>query len=1160
MKDLIVKVLKVILILTAISLIVLMAFGLVLFLDWPWWTGIFIVLGLAGLWAGILFAKKIVARKREQQFVQQIIAQEQAYLDQASSSEKDQLKELQQRWKEAVRTLKKSHLRKLGNPLYVLPWYMVIGESGSGKTTAIKGARLSSPFAETVRISGISGTRNCDWWFFEQAVILDTAGRYTIPVEPGRDREEWQKFLGLLAKYRKKEPLNGLVVTVSADKLLTASADALERDGVEIRKRIDELMRALGVKFPVYILVTKCDLVQGMSAFCEMLPESVLDQAMGLRNEDDSAPPEAFAASAVERTGERLRDLRLLLLGSRRGQEASSKFLLFPEEFEGLKPGIQAFSRGAFAQNPYQESPLLKGIYFSSGRQEGTPYSHFLHSLGLIRKQEVLPGTSRGLFLHDFFAKIMPSDRFLLAPTRKNLEWQSLTRNLGLASWVALGIAICGLLSFSFVKNLWSLREISREFSSPPSVTGEALTDIMTLDRFRTALSKVEQENRGWWIPRFGLKESLQVENKLKERYCSWFHDLFLKPTDRKIALALAEFSNQTPDEVLAAYLPYVVRRINMSQAYLSGKKADELGKMPLPGISPGLLEVRNVPVDEVQERMSRLFLYYLAWNTDRDQVSKETAELKAWLRHLFSSNRLHLKWITSWIDIYGGLEPVSLAIFWGGSNQPGQEPVVMPAFTLKGNELRESFLKELAGALDDPLLIARQEKELDEWYMEQYQAAWLDFATHFSQGAYRLKTREDWQQTAMRMAQNSNPYLDFLKELAAQLEPAVKSGKKQAWTGAVFRIVAMRKMAAQQENVAKARNAISGITKKGQKLLAVINKGAAQKVAAGTEEQLRAVKAFKQYRKHLEGAIPIVTSRNKAFKTATTIFAGNDADGKNVVLEALNCILRIKTSLGRNGIHEDAVWLLLQGPADFIWSYICLETACFLQERWEQDILSEVQGPADWINIRSMLLGEQGKVWRFVKGIAGPFIGWQPGKGYFAKQVMGAQIPFIADFFVFLNQSAKGKSSARESYDVFITALPTDVNTDAATKPHETRLELQCSAGSQVMVNLNYPVSRKFKWQPSSCGDVALKIGVGNLVLTKQYNGYDGFPRFLDDFRDGQHTFYAGDFPDQEEALNRLGIRFIKVKYRFKGNMPVLRLLQSTTGRIPEKIATCWD
>ena len=79
--------------------------------------------------------------------------------------------------------LRDSYLRKRGNPLYALPWYLVIGESGSGKTSAIKNARLSSPLSEIARSAGIAATANFDWWFFEEAIILDSAGRYTIPVD-----------------------------------------------------------------------------------------------------------------------------------------------------------------------------------------------------------------------------------------------------------------------------------------------------------------------------------------------------------------------------------------------------------------------------------------------------------------------------------------------------------------------------------------------------------------------------------------------------------------------------------------------------------------------------------------------------------------------------------------------------------------------------------------------------------------------------------------------------------------------------------------------------------------------------------------------------------------------------------------------------------------
>jgi type VI secretion system protein ImpL len=167
LKNTILRILKWFLVAVTVILVILFVFALVFLADWPWWVGIFLLLGIIGLVIGALFIRKLLKRRNEQQFVQQVIEQDESRLKMLSQKERDELKELQDKWKEAVDTLRRSHLKKQGNPLYVLPWYLVMGESGSGKTTSINSARLSSPFLDVNRTSGISGTRSCDWWFFE---------------------------------------------------------------------------------------------------------------------------------------------------------------------------------------------------------------------------------------------------------------------------------------------------------------------------------------------------------------------------------------------------------------------------------------------------------------------------------------------------------------------------------------------------------------------------------------------------------------------------------------------------------------------------------------------------------------------------------------------------------------------------------------------------------------------------------------------------------------------------------------------------------------------------------------------------------------------------------------------------------------------------------
>ncbi|RLC32609.1 MAG: type VI secretion system protein ImpL, partial [Deltaproteobacteria bacterium] len=716
MKQFLLKALKFFLIITLILLAVSLVFGLVLWLSWPWWVGLFVLVGLAGLWIGLIFIKKIMLRRREQHFVNQVINQDESYIQTLGADRKDSALELQQRWKEAMEALRKSHLKKLGNPLYVLPWYLIIGESGSGKTTAIKSARLSSPFAEVTRTSGISGTRNCDWWFFEQAILIDTAGRYAIPVDEGRDRDEWQKFLSQLIRFRKKEPINGLVVTVSADKLLSGSAEVLEEDGRKIRQRIDELMRVLGARFPVYLLVTKCDLVQGMTQFCDQLTEKSQKQAMGMINLRMTGDTETFPEKVVRAIGEKLRNLRLLMLQKAEnrtaGQGVDPGLLLFPEEFERLRPGLNAFSKGAFQKNPYQESPLLRGLFFSSGRQEGTPYSHFLNALGLIGTQEVLPGTSQGLFLHDLFTKIFPRDRALFAPTQQTLEWGRLTRNLGLTSWVAVVLALCGLLSFTFVKNLQTIRTVSREFSKPALLSGELFDDVVTMDRFREAVLKVEKQNRHWWIPRMGLNQSLRVENTIKEKYCRLFKDGFMLPLEEQMTQSMTGFSDATPDQVIVQYVDYLVRRINLIKARLKGAGAEQLAAMEQPSYGAVVIKPDHTLIPELKEKFAGLYLHSLSWRRDPVALNREMNDLQTWLKHILVRKRSSLNWLVQWADGDPDLTGPALADFWGGSLAQPEEPFIHAAYTAKGKQRIDAFLGEIESALPDPLIIAQRRLE----------------------------------------------------------------------------------------------------------------------------------------------------------------------------------------------------------------------------------------------------------------------------------------------------------------------------------------------------------------------------------------------------------------------------------------------------------------
>lgn len=1138
-------------------LALLLIVGIVLVFDWPWWVGLFLVLLAAGLTLGGFFLRKIWLRRREQNFVNDIGEQEFARAKARSRQENSELHSLQERWKTAVDTLRTSHLKKLGNPLYVLPWYMVIGESGSGKTTSLNSARLASPIRDASRVQGISGTKQCEWWFFEQAVVIDTAGRYALPVNEGPDKGEWQKFLALLVKYRRKEPLNGLIVTMAADRLLVTDQEQLEKDGTIIRSRIDELMRALGVRVPVYVLVTKCDLIQGVNRFCEHLPPKSLEQAMGIINQELSTDVNAFVEGALHTIDDRLRNLRLQLLHQPGAKAADPELLLFPEEFETLKQGLTAFMGSAFGANPYQETPLLRGLFFSSGRQEGNPLSHFSRSMGLNGTEVPLPGTSKGLFLHDFFAKILPRDRSLLAPTRRSIEWRALTGNLGLTAWVILGIALCGLLSFSFVKNLKTIRDFSHSFSKTAPLKGDIQVDLAAMERFRQDILIVEEQNRHWWIPRFGLTESLKVEKGLKQRFCRQFQEKILTPFDKQLAAGMVTISPSTPDDIYGQYVVHLVRRINILKTRLDDKELKALQAKPQPAYIAQLNSPGGSSSPETRKAFGTLYLSDLTWRSDIGDISKEMSILQSWLNQLIAVKGGSLQWMAAWVDLHSGVPAVTLKDFWGGSQNASIERAVAPSFTRKGKETLDGLIGELEAATSGSIAATAQKNAFAGWYRTARIEAWYGFTADFYKGTERLRGAADWQQLASKMASEQGPYFGLINRLTVELEPLAKEAALPAWLQQLFQFQATRAQGAVQDHAA-----ISKAAEGGKKILTSIQKNVGQEAGAQKlESQVASAKASQEYGAALSAIIPSLASRTQLFQLASQTFTEEPATGKSPFYAAAAALARVKTGVSGGGV-DPVFSRLVSGPLEFLWSYLRSECATQLQALWEEQVLAGTMGMTSQQAIPA-LLGPDGLAWKFVKGPAAPFL-TRSLSGYRAKEALGGAIPFENSLFNFMEKGAKAQATVMamgkpQNYSVGIKALPTDTNAEARIKPHATRLEVQCSGSSQVLINNNYPVGKTMSWSPDSCGDVLFQIEVGDVVLSRHYMGQQGFPDFLNDFKSGSRVFAAREFPGEKNALERMGVKSITVNYQFIGSGAILKQTAALSGQAPRSIARCW-
>ena len=313
-----------------------------------------------------------------------------------------ELETIRARFEETVGVLKRTNVERL-------PWYVFIGAPGSGKTTALvnSGLRFLLPGADrTAPVAGVGGTRNCDWWFTDEAVLLDTAGRYTTQDSNARaDAAAWQGFLALLKQYRTTPPLNGAFVTASVLDLMLWSKAERARFAAHVRMRLSELYAGLGARFPVYLLVTKTDLLAGFVEFFGDLDSGDRAQVWGTTfglDADPSLMKEPYAAdfAALE---QRLNAAMLARIHEERDLQRRAAIYRFPQQFRAVGPLLCDFLAQAFGTQVNHRPIQLRGVYFTSGTQEGNPIDRVLGTLQRTFRLERGAGAARGASGKSFF-------------------------------------------------------------------------------------------------------------------------------------------------------------------------------------------------------------------------------------------------------------------------------------------------------------------------------------------------------------------------------------------------------------------------------------------------------------------------------------------------------------------------------------------------------------------------------------------------------------------------------------------------------------------------------------------------------------------------------------------------------------------------------------
>ncbi len=458
--------------------------------------------------------------------------------------------ELRGKLKKAMSELRKS---KNGRKhLNELPWYVMIGPPGAGKTTAIVNSGLQFPLADELgksAIGGVGGTRNCDWWFTNNAVLIDTAGRYTTQESDAEvDNAAWLGFLGLLKKYRKRQPINGAIVAISLSDLLLQDELTQKEHAKAVRRRLEELREKLGVRFPVYVLFTKADLIAGFTEFYDNLGKEDREQVWGFtlpldKSKSEQSPVAAFDEEFAALLGQ-LNAQSLERMQTETDPQRRSMIAGFPLQVASMRRVARDFLTEVFQDNRYQHRHMLRGVYLTSGTQEGTPIDRLM--LGMARtfgigRQAIGTGqgSGRSFFLTRLFEEVMFPEAGLVSADDKVERRYRITKWASVAATVLVAIGSGALLVRSFLGNSDMIAEAQEHVGAyqaaaatlPPSPVGdtdlppvvEALNNLRDMPA-NPALTDPEPERR----LRYGLYQGEVIGTQAEQTYRAALNQRFL--------------------------------------------------------------------------------------------------------------------------------------------------------------------------------------------------------------------------------------------------------------------------------------------------------------------------------------------------------------------------------------------------------------------------------------------------------------------------------------------------------------------------------------------------------------------------------------------------------------------------------------------------------
>ncbi len=624
-----------------------------------------LAVALIGLLAVLLWL--LLSQEREDRLARGLEDPQAVARRKAAEAQRAALGSLESSFRRSLDDLRESRLGREG--VYALPWVLVMGDPRSGKTALLRESGLELP-AELPPPPAATATQTCDFWFTNQAILIDIAGRYGRSDVPA-DRREWSQLLHLLRRSRPRCPLNGLLLVLSAPELVGRDATTLDEEARSLRRRLNELTDRLRVELPIYVAVSQMDRVEGFLEFASALAPGRLQEALGwTHGERQFADAGDVALQGLGVLRSRIETLLPEMVMREADPSRRLKLLLFPDQLSAVSRPLAAFLRRAFAPSVYEETPFLRGIYFTSAGRGA--------------------GSTRGVFVRDLFREVIVGDRDLALPTRGLGPRE---RRLTLAAGALAALVASTALALPFALQFRAARRLARDAGSVIA----APSSLEALDRLRVSIEQGASATSG--PPPMAL-------DRARATFVWAFAREFEEPTKARLLAAL----QRGDDDSFSA-----LADLALDLSWL-GSRA-----VPGEGLKPKL--ARFAPIGHGQgdaDTFAAAYDAFVRWLSDADREPRIDRERDALVRA--SGQLLDLGRLESWGEQNGGAAARYTDV---GLAQPpeGARDRVLAAYT-RGTW--ESFVRGLieavtrTGGADRGAIDAFR-----RGYVQRFDAAW---------------------------------------------------------------------------------------------------------------------------------------------------------------------------------------------------------------------------------------------------------------------------------------------------------------------------------------------------------------------------------------------------------------------------------------------------